>query len=61
MAFDPLPPPNALTIAETAQLAGVVRVTVERWLRLGKLPFSRYGKRRFIDRDDLDRFLRTRR
>lgn len=58
MPFSPEPPPNAITIKEAAQLAGVVRLTVERWMRSGRLPFSRFGGRRYTTTDDLDRFLR---
>lgn len=60
MAFSPTPPPNALTIRDAAQLAGVSRRTVERWAQSGLLRFGYFGPRRFTTRDDLDRFLRRR-
>lgn len=58
MAFSPSPPPNALSIDQSASLAGVTRRTVERWAASGALRFSYFGRRRYTTRDDLDRFLR---
>jgi excisionase family DNA binding protein len=55
----PISPLNALTVDQTANLAGLSPWTVERWMEYGGLRFSSFGRRRYVDRDDLDRFLRA--
>jgi len=46
-----LPPPRVLTAADLAQVLDVSVVTARRWLRQGRLPGVRLGRRWFASRE----------
>ncbi len=51
-------PPSYYNIVQAAELLGVSRVSVWRWIRAGRLPAARLGNRTTrIERADLDRLL----
>lgn len=48
-----------LLIDEAAQIARTSPSTVRHWIRSGRLPSSRPGRRRLIAAEDLERFIRS--
>ncbi len=52
---------HTLSAPQAAEVVGVDRVTIFRWVDDGLLPVERYGLRRIImiDPDDLRKFART--
>lgn len=49
--------PRLLTVRETAIATRAHQNTVLRWIRIGKLPAVRIGRKHLIDREDLERML----
>ena len=47
------------TVREVAHILKLDEVTIERWLRQGKLPGKKLGKQLRIRKDDLDEFTST--
>ena len=49
--------PDYLTTTEVARLAGTTACTVTRWIKDGRLPAYRFGRRYKVERSDADDFL----
>jgi excisionase family DNA binding protein len=45
-----------LTTQQAAQLAGVARITILKWIERGHLPATKYGRDWLIDERDLDAY-----
>lgn len=49
---------NLISIHEAIDILGVSRSTFDRWRKLKRLPFTKFGKEILIDKDELERWVR---
>ena len=50
---------DLLLLVEVAEISRVSIESVRFWIKRGRLPSYRYGKRRVVRREDLEAFLRA--